>query len=324
MIVPQYWAEGRVQHRQDKRQVTVRRFGWSDESLDEAQRNADQRAQEALQRLLSGEKLARREPRIPYNGAAGVPIREEIVARHGQTVITRNAYGARCLNTPDVLFADIDFDKEAGFIATFVVFAAIAAAAVAIWFANYRTIGALTLLFAFTLSSSIAGGLTRLLQNARGGIERITLAKIRRFLEAHAGWNLRIYRTPAGMRVLITHRVFRPDEPAVAECFRALGTDPIFARMCLNQRCFRARVSPKPWRIGIAGHMRPRPGVWPVSEQGMPRRLAWIAAYEAAAQSFSACRFVESLGSGIVDPEVRRVMELHDELCRAQSQLPMA
>ena len=30
---------------------------------------------EALQRLLTGEKLARREPKQPYNGADGLPIR---------------------------------------------------------------------------------------------------------------------------------------------------------------------------------------------------------------------------------------------------------
>jgi len=36
-----------------------------------------------------------------------VPIREEIVSRHGDTIITRNSYGARCLNTPNALFADI-------------------------------------------------------------------------------------------------------------------------------------------------------------------------------------------------------------------------
>ena len=43
MIVPQFWAEGRLQHRAKGRQVTVRRFGWSDVSQDEAQANADAR-----------------------------------------------------------------------------------------------------------------------------------------------------------------------------------------------------------------------------------------------------------------------------------------
>lgn len=49
---------------------------------------------------------------MPYNGAEGVPIREEIVEVHGTTIITRNAYGAGCLNTPDVLFVDLDFEEQ--------------------------------------------------------------------------------------------------------------------------------------------------------------------------------------------------------------------
>src|SRR5262245_4963295 len=108
MIVPTFWAEGRIQHRHAGRQVTVRRFGWSDESQAEAQANADSRAREALDRILTGEKLPRREPKVAYNGAQGVPIREEIVARHREIVLTRNSYGALCLNTPNVLFADVD------------------------------------------------------------------------------------------------------------------------------------------------------------------------------------------------------------------------
>ena len=60
MIVPQFWAEGRVRHRDPNRQVTVRRFGWSDESQAAAQSHADARAQEALAKVLSGKALARR------------------------------------------------------------------------------------------------------------------------------------------------------------------------------------------------------------------------------------------------------------------------
>ena len=109
MIVPEFWAEGRVQHREPGKQVTVRRFGWSDQSISEAQNMADARARESLQRILTGAPAQRREPKVPYNGAEGVPIREEIVSRHGDEVITRNSYGARCLNTPKVLFVDVDF-----------------------------------------------------------------------------------------------------------------------------------------------------------------------------------------------------------------------
>lgn len=109
MIVPDHWAEARRVLRTIGGQVTVRRFGWSESSHLDAQSMAEIRAEEASQRILSGEKLSKREPKVPYNGADGVPIREEVLARHGEEVITRNGYGAHCLNPPRVLFADIDF-----------------------------------------------------------------------------------------------------------------------------------------------------------------------------------------------------------------------
>ena len=157
-----------------------------------------------------------------------------------------------------------------------------------------------------------------------GGPERAARRRIDRFVENHPGWNLRVYRTPAGFRVLVTHQTFEPSDPVVAGFFQALRVDPVYARMCLNQQCFRARVSAKPWRIGVRAHMRPRPGVWPVSAEQMPKRNAWIESYETAARKYAACEFVEVLGSGITHPEVRRVQELHDELCSATRSLPIA
>lgn len=134
MIVPQYWAEARQQHRAAGKQITVRRFGWSDASEAEAQVHAEQRAGEALSQILAGVTLARREWKRPYNGSEGVPIREEIVSRHGNAVVTRNGYGARCLNTPDVFFADIDFDEPGAGRLGWAVFALLAAMAVSVGF----------------------------------------------------------------------------------------------------------------------------------------------------------------------------------------------
>ena len=82
------------------------------------------------------------------------------------------------------------------------------------------------------------------------------------------------------------HRTFDPREPAVAEFFRALGTDPIYVQMCLRQNCFRARVSPKPWRIGIGQHMKPV-GVWPVDPNRLPERRQWIEAYERVSKGYA-------------------------------------
>lgn len=325
MIVPHFWAEGRVQHREQGRQITIRRFGWSDTSQDDAQSNADARANDALQRVLSGEKLDRRERKAAYNGAQGVPIREEIVQEYGDVVITRNSYGARCLNTPNVLFGDIDYHPLPPLRLIFFFFGAyIIAASIAGWHAKPVTLVIAYLGLAMTLAYPTANILYQVYQKISGGLDQMARNRIDHFLAKFPEWNLRIYQTPAGLRVLATQRTFLPSDPAVFEFYRALGVDPIYVRMCVNQQCFRARVSPKPWRMGISQHMRPRPGFWPVSPDRLPIRNAWIKDYETKAGAFAACTFLESKGSGITHPDVRRVQSLHDELSGALSNRPIA
>lgn len=327
MIVPRFWAEARVRSRDSKGQVTVRRFGWSDVGQAEAQANAETRAHDAMRRIQAGEKLSRQDRKVPYNGADGVPIREEIVAEHGSSIITRNAYGARCLNTPDVLFVDVDFESQLTTRAVEVVaaFAVSFAIALAIaWALGSPAAGFFLAIGSLLSAYSLARFVRRRIVELRGGPEQISLDRIRRYSAAHPEAHLRLYRTPAGLRVLAMHRTFDPRGAEVSECFAVLGADPIYARMCLHQNCFRARVSPKPWRIGIGRHIRPRPGTWPVKAQYQAARAEWIEAYERAAQGFASCRYVDSLGPRSDTAATRQVQTLHDDLCRATSELPIA
>lgn len=324
MIVPAYWAEARLRHREAGRRITVRRHGWSDTSQADAQRHAETRAQAALARLLAGERLARSEPKRPYNGADDLPIREEIVERHGPAIVTRNAYGARCLNVPDVVFADLDHATAPPLRGTLALAALLLAAAVAAGLtlgpvAGFGLAGA-----ALFGSAPLAHGLFRFVRRLAGGAEALALRRVRRFASQHPDWGLRVYRTPAGLRLLVTHRPFTPGDAEVEAFFAATGTDPLYARMCRNQRCFRARVSAKPWRIGIASHLKPRPGVWPVAPERLAPRTAWIEAYERAAASRAACRWLENLGTPQVHPAVAPVLALHDRLSRAVGTLPIA
>lgn len=325
MIVPQFWAEGRLRERHRARQVTVRRWGWSDKSLEEAQVHADARTREALDRIRNGETLPRREGRVAYNGADGVPIREEILSRHGETLVTRNAYGAHCLNSPDVLFADIDLVGPA-FPCGLIGLGTLVCAATAIALAPRARVAAGVV--ALPLALLVLSGLWTAWRRTRSLFESKPDVRARerivRALDARPGWSARVYRSPAGFRVLVLHQRFDPGSSEVATFFRDLGTDPVYVRMCLKQRCFRARVSPKPWRIGIQAHLRPRPGIWPVDPARMPDREKWVVAYEAASEGYASCRYVESLGTGAEDPGVAKVRALHDELSRALSSLPIA
>jgi hypothetical protein len=335
MIVPRYWAEGREQHREQGKQTTLRRFGWSNTSQADAQSLADVRAKEALQRVLSGEKLERREPKTAYNGADGVPIREEIISEHGDVVITRNGYGARCLNTPNVFFADIDFEPQrspSGYGGSIFCVLWLGSTAVA-WMMDLLTgpiafglFVATTLLTVF-IASAISGRRQAALDAAPlapNSPEALARGRIQAFLKTNFEWSFRLYRTPAGLRLMATHALVLPQDPAVAEALQALGTDPIYTAMCLKQQCFRARLTAKPWRIGVHTHMRPRPGVWPVAEQYLPKRQAWVQGYEKAAAGFAACRYIETLGSTMVHRDVVAVQELHDAQCQATSELKLA
>jgi len=325
MIVPRYWAEGRLQERKDKRQVTVRRWGWSDEGQEQAQAHAESRARDALQRILDGEPLKRRERRVAYNGADGVPIREEIVSSHGDTVITRNGYGALCLNTPDVLFADVDFGAT-GLACSTLAYFAVASAAAATLFAtrNRFMVGIAAALASLVLVTLAWKLIQRLKTGAAGGAEAEARSRVAKFARSHPDWRIRIYRTPAGLRVLVLHRLFDPNSRETAEFFHALRSDPIYIRMCVKQHCFRARVSPKPWRVGIGDHVKPRPGIWPLPPEKLARRQQWVAAYEAASRGYASCRYLETLGNGPEDPAAVKVRVLHDELSGALGSLPLA
>ena len=321
MIVPQYWAEARKQHRSGKKQVTIRRFGWSDESEADATRMAEARTAEALEQILSGAKLPRRELKVPYHGADGLPIREEIVARHGDCVITRNSYGARCLNTPDALFADIDFEVRSNGGMKFKVFLALALVMAAIgWLLNSGWLAvALVVVAGF-----VAGRIVDVIEHARflrtgGEMGRLCrlVERVEVFAVGNPAWNIRVYKTPGGLRTLATHKPFEPSDSAVAEFFQAIGADPVYVLMCANQKCFRARLTAKPWRIGIAKHMMPRPGFWPVVPERLAERAGWIAIYEEKAKDFAACTFIKEIGSGIVDQKMRDIADFHDSECRA-------
>lgn len=324
MIVPKFWAEARIQHRERRKQVTFRRFGWSDDSQEAAQALAEKRVAEALQLWKDGQtNLPRRDWKRPYNGADGIPIREEIVEHLGDCVVTRNSYGARCLNTPSVFFADIDYEEKSSEV--------------------YGCLGSLLLLGGLTMllfernlvwlsifvvlmvgAGLLLWGIRRIDEFLNGTPAEKARRRIEAFIQAHPDWHLRLYETPAGLRLLALHDLLEPQSAIVRETFEQLGVDPLYALMCRNQNCFRARVSPKPWRIGISRHMKPRPGVWPIAEDRMAERRAWIEDYEKQSCAFSACRYVASLGSPTVHPQADSVRQWHDDLCGALSDRPIA
>ncbi len=276
MLIPKYWASASAPAQNRWRHtVTVRRWGWSDDSQQAAEAHAQERLRQALAAYAQGQASAH-ENRPGYNGAQGLPICEEVLARHGSAVLTRNSYGAHCINTPDVLFADVDDAQYTGYdIGCLIALLALVTLLCALyWLLSPackppRSPQPFYISCALLLSAWIYARWQRW-RHRPAAARRASLERIRRFASARPDWSLRLYQTPAGLRLLATHRTFTPGDPAVQELFKAVRVDPVYQRMCLLQQCFRARVTAKPWRIGINAHIRNGSRAWPIARASRP------------------------------------------------------
>ena len=258
MIVPQYWAEARVRDRIDGRQVTVRRCGWSDEGQAMAQAHAETRERGTWPHR-AGASTRRRERKFAYNGADGFPIREEVLERHGETVITRNSDGSRCLNTPNVLFIDIDFPLvPLRYCFPFVLVLVVPGVVF------YLTRSWFAMAFSFAMTFLAVGFLIEWLRARWVHAPTCTRSMSGSYWPASSGSSsatgLGGARLPHACGSAGTRNApdVQPGRAGSARVFDALGVDPLYALMCYNQKCFCARVSPKPWRVGIDQHIRPR------------------------------------------------------------------
>ena len=95
------------------------------------------------------------------------------------------------------------------------------------------------------------------------------IAKVENWTRNNPDWGWRIYRTRAGLRLLATHALFDPEAAASDGVFDALGADPLYRQLCKTQKCYRARLTPKPWRCGIRSQART------LAVSGRPRRKAF-------------------------------------------------
>jgi hypothetical protein len=149
-----------------------------------------------------------------------------------------------------------------------------------------------------------------------------TLDRIRKGL-AEKGWAMtfRVYETAAGFRVIGVDRDVDPTSPDTAALMDAVGADAAYKALCRGQRSFRARLTPKPWRCGLT---KPPPGLQPGDADHAGSAAGWLADYDEARAAYATCRYVETVGTSRPAPAAERVLEVHDEVTRAGSTLPLA
>lgn len=342
MHIPPYWAQARLRHETGVRHgATVQRWGWSDTSQLEAETHAQQRAQEALDALLGagksqhlGPEFERMEWRSEYGLDGATPIREEILERRGDTVMTRNSYGAHCLNTERVAIADVDLPHPKA--APSFPFKSLILLAIALpwlWFiplvwsvqlmALIAAIAGISLFFSAQLKKWLIWRQHAQAEDKTLSATEQAMVRVHETSARYPDWGLRVYQTPMGLRIIVTHTAWNHQAAEVQTLFRELGVDPLYAMLCDKQQCFRARVSAKPWRMGMSG-LSSVERRWPLSPEHMPARRQWSMVYDKKAEQFAACHFLEQLGNQVLSPEAQAFVPWHDAASQAHSKLPLA
>ena len=109
--------------------------------------------------------------------------------------------------------------------------------------------------------------------------------------------------------------------PQLMRMMNDLESDPLYRELCRSQGCFRSRLTPKPWRIGLKSPGVKFPFVDAEAEQQFD---TWFSQYSAKAQRYKVCQFVTTIGDPAIHPQIARLLELHDSFCCDEENLPLA
>jgi hypothetical protein len=328
MLIPRYWSRAESQATTpDGRPVRFHVWRGSRTSAAEAQALAN----EAVVRI--GDRIQRGQGFPERYSYGDRPLREEVVREMPAGVadtatpdaaLTRNSYGALVLNAARAFFIDVDVP-----------------AVEPVTSSSSSSMGAggnpLNAILDAVESLPLPGALKSIFGSFRQAAapapapaapppppadpQSAALARLRQWIASHPEWRVRVYRTHSGLRYLVTHAPFAPTDPDAQAAMTALGADPQYIKLCAVQKSFRARLTPKPWRIGMDNPPVTFPYEGP-AEEGMMRQ--WEVAYQNASRGRATAQFVEELGGGSEHPDITPIRTLHDEQTRATSGLPLA
>lgn len=134
------------------------------------------------------------------------------------------------------------------------------------------------------------------------------LDKIEHFQKMNTHLTIQVYQTFAGLRFVVMNVLFSPEDDEVGRLFTLLEVDPLYKRLCDQQSCFRARLTPKPWRIKVE-----RPvSRFPRDNKEQREFETWLKEYQFASAQFSVVKKLSKFGGAPVNADIKRVLAIHD------------
>lgn len=295
-------------------------------------------------------------------------------------VVTRNSYGAQVANVSNIAIIDIDEDDllchyypesyaQMGFSGVsnisknsnstlkiqvwgVVIGAIMLAIVIAIqslsWLWLLLFLGVATAVLWWQESRNTKAKQQRYVED-RASLESRVIELISSRIKSHSSEAFRLYKTPAGFRVIAVHDVTNPDDAVVKQWFDDFKADDNYARLCQAQNCFRARLTAKPWRMQQVKEAQldndlPVKDIWFINEREdisaqekqdlLNARQQWIADYDKFAKDYKACAYMDTLkGRAYCDSRsdnksvltvIDDFVKWHDSACQVDKSLPLA
>ena len=281
MKVAKYWARESATA-EDNTGYKYHLISWSgsNQGLAEAKKKAIEKLNRWKVRLREGQLSGD----YPYEDKD--EIKEELIQEQydneGKLIaaITRNRYGALVLNSAKVLFADVDLPTQVD-----------------------KGLNPFSKLLSLFRRGKKA---TDDEQNPREEYRQRFAA----FHQQNPALAFRVYETAAGFRLVILNKLFDPLSDTTQMILKELHSDELYIRLCRSQECFRARLTPKPWRCDLENP----PNTYPREDADEERRyLSWLQDYERKGKDYGVCRLVDELGNAKVAESVQAVLQMHDK-----------
>lgn len=135
--------------------------------------------------------------------------------------------------------------------------------------------------------------------------------------EKYADYGFRVYETFKGFRVIVQNNDFSPRSDLSKKLMEEFNADFLYSMLCIQQNCYRARLTPKPYRMKQKGIRVVYPNR---NEAEEARHGQWVEAYEQKSENYSTCKLL--LKHGKVNSN--KVVDYHDRLTRATERKKLA
>ncbi len=278
MKIARFWAKAEADAaKPDGRSLRIACWRWSETSQEEANGRAKDAVRDAVARVTRGEEL-----RQGY-GYLDRPPREEIVeeikdtTRQTVATVTRNSYGSLILNTNALMFIDVDTPSE-------------------------------------STTAAMIRGIKGLLGRTQDDPATALRKRLAQTAASYPELTVRLYETFAGYRCAIVNRSISAGTRESDQLLNSFEADPLYARLCQSQDCFRVRLTPKHWRCKVQRPPARFPWESKIQEQEYRN---WQAEYERQCRAYATCRFLEQYGRRPIADQLQPLIDLHDEMTGA-------